>query len=165
MYVSGSFSLFLPYKNTFKLIQFPKLNKVKSILSAKLLVHFKGILFIMDLQEMRKVTDYGIFDTSDLGTHVECVCVCVVNCVQLFATPWTLALQALLSMEFSRQEYWPFPPPGDLLHPGIEPMSPCTGGGLFTTCHLGGVWPKSKCGELALNTLRVRYPKEHHTGP
>ena len=81
MYVSGSFSLFLPYKNTFKLIQFPKLNKVKSILSAKLLVHFKGILFIMDLQEMRKVTDYGIFDTSDLGTHVECVCVCV--CGQL----------------------------------------------------------------------------------
>ena len=37
--------------------------------------------------------------------------------VQLFATPWTVALQAPLSMGFSRQEYWsglPFPPPGNL---------------------------------------------------
>ena len=38
--------------------------------------------------------------------------------------PWTVALQAPLSMEFSRQEYWrglPFPPPGDLPDPGIKP--------------------------------------------
>ena len=44
-----------------------------------------------------------------------------------FATPWTVALQAPLSMEFPRQEYWsglPFPSPGDLLDPGIEPTSP-----------------------------------------
>ena len=43
------------------------------------------------------------------------------------ATPWTVALQAPLSMEFSRQEYWkglPCPPPGDLPHPAIEPSSP-----------------------------------------
>ena len=47
--------------------------------------------------------------------------------VQLFATPWTVAYQAPLSMEFSRQEYWsglPFPSPRDLLNPGIEPRSP-----------------------------------------
>ena len=47
--------------------------------------------------------------------------------VQLFATPWTVALQAPLSMGFSRQEYWsglPFPSPGDLPDPGIEPRSP-----------------------------------------
>ena len=47
--------------------------------------------------------------------------------VQLFATPWTVAHQAPPSMEFSRQEYWsglPFPSPGDLPHPGIEPGSP-----------------------------------------
>ena len=47
--------------------------------------------------------------------------------VQLFATPWTVAHQAPLSMEFSRQEYWsglPFPSPGDLPNPGIEPSSP-----------------------------------------
>ena len=46
--------------------------------------------------------------------------------VQLFATPWTVALQAPLSMEFFRQEYWSrllFPPPGDLPNPGIKPTS------------------------------------------
>ena len=47
--------------------------------------------------------------------------------VWLFATPWTVACQAPLYMEFSRQEYWngsPFPSPGDLSDPGIEPTSP-----------------------------------------
>ena len=46
--------------------------------------------------------------------------------VRLFATPWTAALQAPLSMGFSRQEYWsglPCPPPGDRPDPGIEPGS------------------------------------------
>ena len=49
------------------------------------------------------------------------------SCVQLFVTPWTVALQALLSVGFSRQEYWsglPCPPPRDLLDPRIEPASP-----------------------------------------
>ena len=44
----------------------------------------------------------------------------------LFAIPWTVACQALLSMEFSRQEYWsglPFPSPGDLPYPGIKHRS------------------------------------------
>ena len=47
--------------------------------------------------------------------------------VQLFETPWTVTYQALLSMGFSRQEYWsglPFPSPGDLPDPAIEPRSP-----------------------------------------
>ena len=54
-------------------------------------------------------------------------------------TPWIVALQAPLSMGFSRQEYWsglPFPPPGDLPNPDIEPaslMSPALVGGFFTT--------------------------------
>ena len=46
--------------------------------------------------------------------------------VQLFATLWTIARQASLSMEFPRQEYWgglPFPFPGDLPNPGIQPKS------------------------------------------
>ena len=46
------------------------------------------------------------------------------SCVQFFTTPWTVACQAPLSIGFSRQEYWsglPFPSPGDLSHPGIEP--------------------------------------------
>ena len=47
--------------------------------------------------------------------------------VELFATLWAVAHQAPLSMGFSRQEYWsglPFPSPGDLSNPGIEPWSP-----------------------------------------
>ena len=47
--------------------------------------------------------------------------------VQFFVTPWTVAYQAPPSMGFSRQEYWsrlPFPSPGDLPNPGIEPRSP-----------------------------------------
>ena len=47
--------------------------------------------------------------------------------VRLFATPWTVAYQAPPSMKCSRQEYWsglPFPSPGDLPNPGIEPGSP-----------------------------------------
>ena len=50
----------------------------------------------------------------------------LLNCVRLFATPWTVACQAPLSMTFSRQEYWsglPFPSPEDLSDPGIEPRS------------------------------------------
>ena len=46
---------------------------------------------------------------------------------QLFSTPWIVARQAPLSMEFSRQEYWsglPFSSPGDLPYPRIEPVSP-----------------------------------------
>ena len=47
--------------------------------------------------------------------------------VRLFVTPWTVTYQAPWSMGFSRQEYWsglPFPSPGDLPNPGIEPGSP-----------------------------------------
>ena len=47
--------------------------------------------------------------------------------VRLFATPWTVAYQALQFMEFSRQEYWsglPFPSPGDLPDSGIKLRSP-----------------------------------------
>ena len=54
-------------------------------------------------------------------------CVQLLSHVQLFATPWTAALQAPLSMGFSRQEYWsglPCPPLGDLPSPGIVPRSP-----------------------------------------
>ena len=50
-----------------------------------------------------------------------------VSHVQLFATPWGVAHQALLSVGFSRQEHWsglPFPSPGDLPDPGIKLESP-----------------------------------------
>ena len=59
--------------------------------------------------------------------------------IRFFVTPWAIAHQAPLSMGFPRQEYWnglPFPPPGDLPDPGIEPTSlafPVLAGRLLTT--------------------------------
>ena len=53
----------------------------------------------------------------------------LLNRVELFETPWTVAQQAPLSMEFSRQEYWSglsCPPPGDLPSPGMEPTTPAS---------------------------------------
>ena len=74
----------------------------------------------------------------------------VLSCLNhawLFETPWTVACQARLSKEFSRQEYWgvfPCPPPGDLPPPGIRPeslMSPALADGFFTT---SSTWGASK---------------------
>ena len=51
-------------------------------------------------------------------------------------TIWTVARQAPLSLEFPRQEHWselPFPPPGDLPDPGVEPVSSALAGVFFTT--------------------------------
>ena len=68
--------------------------------------------------------------------------------VQLFATLWTVAHQAPLSMGFSRQEYWsglPCPPPGDLPDPGIKPaslMSLALAGEFFTT---NTTWEAQNC--------------------
>ena len=59
-------------------------------------------------------------------------------CVWLFATPWTVAHQALLSIRFPKQESWSGLPlflPGDLADPGIEPVSPALAGGFFTLNH------------------------------
>ena len=70
-------------------------------------------------------------------------CIYVLSHVQLFVTSWTIACQAPLSTGFSRQEYWsclPFPTPGDLPDPGIEPaslVSPALAGRSFTTEPLG----------------------------
>ena len=67
------------------------------------------------------------------------VCAKSLSHVQLFVIPQTVACQAPLSMSFSRQEYWsglPCPPPGDLPHPGMEPVSLTSfalAGGFFTT--------------------------------
>ena len=67
----------------------------------------------------------------------------VLSRVPLFVTPWTVACQVPLSMEFSSQEYWSglsFPAPGDLPHTGIEPMSlvsPALADRFFTTAPPG----------------------------
>ena len=75
--------------------------------------------------------------------------------VLLFATPWTVAHQAPLSMGFFRQEYWsglPFPPPGDLSDPGIEPRSPVLKAYFLPLSHQGRpVWVQN----LVLRTKQI----------
>ena len=61
------------------------------------------------------------------GVSIAAICACRLSCTQLFETLWNAAHQAPLSMGFSRQEYWsrlPFPSPGHLPDPAIEPTSP-----------------------------------------
>ena len=63
-----------------------------------------------------------LLSTAGPGLHA-CVSAQLLSCIQLFATPGTVALQAPLSMGFSRQEYWgglPFPPPGDTSRKKLE---------------------------------------------
>ena len=69
------------------------------------------------------------YHTVALISHTINVILVMLKILQasIFATPWTVAYQALLSTGFSRQQYWsglPFPSPGDLPDPGIEPRSP-----------------------------------------
>ena len=84
----------------------------------------------------------------------------VLSCVRLFVTPWTVAHYAPLSMGFSRQEYWsglPCPPPGDLPHPGIEPvfrMSTAAVGRFFTS---HATWKAQ--GELDLSQIYLLFSK------
>ena len=84
---------------------------------------------------------FAIWATKGIQKFLNTGCVCVLSRSVMsdsFAAPWTIAHQAPLSLEFSRQEYWsglPFPPPGHLPDPGIEPASlasPSLAGGLFT---------------------------------
>ena len=86
------------------------------------------------------------------------VCVCMLSRfshVRLFATSWTVALQAPLSVGLSRQEYWsglPSPPPGDLPDPGIEPvylLSPALAGRFFTT---SAAWEALNACLLSINS-------------
>ena len=77
------------------------------------------------------------YDTSHYHTISSCMYgggLVAKSCPTL-ATPWTVVWHAPLSVGFSRQKYWsglPFPSPGDLPDPGIEPGSPALAGGCFT---------------------------------
>ena len=83
--------------------------------------------------------------------YVICTCSVMSNS---FTTPWTVAHEVPLSMGFSKQEYWsglPFPPPGDLPDPGIEPSSlepPALADRFFTTVPAGKscmiIWTPNK---------------------
>ena len=91
--------------------------------------------------------------------------------VRLFATPWTVAYQAPPSVGFSRQEYWsglPFPSPGDLPNPGIEPGSPVLQADALPSepprksgCLTLAEWPHNYgylvIVQLSLRTIRLSY--------
>ena len=68
-----------------------------------------------DHHQLLEFTQTHVHQVGDAISHI-----------QLFATTWTVAHQALLSLGFSRQDYWsglPCPPPGDLPNPGMKPTS------------------------------------------
>ena len=78
---------------------------------------------------MRYLTDVQMPSVKKICGGFKRFVVELLSYVRLFATPWTMAHQALLSIGFSRQEYWSglsFPSPGHLPDPGIEPTSPAS---------------------------------------
>ena len=94
--------------------------------------------------------------------------------VWLFATPWTIAYQAPPSMVFSKQEYWsglPFPSPGDLPNPGIEPGSPTLQPDTLPS-EPPGKWIKSlrhpykrKCGHAVTGAGKTTWGRSKKTWP
>ena len=82
---------------------------------------------------------FGLWINSNPTESSPVLCCAVFRRVQLFATPWTVARQAPLSMGLPRREYWsglPFSSLADLPHPGIKPpslASPALAGRFFTT--------------------------------
>ena len=73
------------------------------------------------------ITNHTYLDLKWHSSYYEQVKVIAAQSLSNSATSWTIASQAPLSMEFSRQEYWsglPHPSPGDLPDPGIKPGSP-----------------------------------------
>ena len=108
------------------LIQLTYLNSLSLLSKSQICLVFLFLFLIKKKNDTRNPHVYGYFLSH------------VLSCVQLFVTLWTVAHQPLLSMGFSRQEYWsglPFLPPGDIPDPGIKPAShvSCTAG-RFCTC-------------------------------
>ena len=96
----------------------------------------------------------GPFSWFVFATGTRTVCACLLSHfrhIWRFATLWTVAYQAALSMGCSRQEYWsglPCPLPGYLPHPGIRLvslMSPALGGRFFTTSATWETWSQNHC--------------------
>ena len=91
-------------------------------LSPLLITALPFFFYYEHLEGKEHTYEYKILLLYQSPEDLACV-LSLFSCVQLFATPWTVALQAPLSTGFSRQEYWsglPFPSPGDLPDPEIE---------------------------------------------
>ena len=86
----------------------------------------KNIKYINDFDAFNFSRSIGILKRARLLTQKQVKVLVGQSCLTL-CNPWTVACQALLFMEFSRQEYWsglPFPPSRELFDPGIKPRSP-----------------------------------------
>ena len=100
-------------------------------------------------------------DQSPINIHGRevlslCSCARLLSDVQLFVAPWTVAKPVSPSVGFFRQEYWsgfPFPSPGDLLHPGIRPSSP-----IFSLALAGRFFTTELPGERIFNLAHGRSP-------
>ena len=85
------------------------------------------IVFIHPTEGEHEPSHVSLCLILDAAPDIEGKKVKLLSHVPLFASPWTVAYPAPPSMEFSRQEYWngfPFPSPGHLLNPGMEPGYP-----------------------------------------
>ena len=140
------------------------LDKVPSILIHNLLIyefsmsmnymagHCNTVLHRVDLADPRKVslTQWDLShwivqpgNTPIMSVQFRFLSLMVLDRVWLFATPWTVVPQAPLSMGFSRKQYrsaLPFPSPGDLPHPGIQPASPAWQADSLPLSHLGSLY-------------------------
>ena len=90
----------------------------------------KSLLMVVKEESEKASLKLNIQKTEIMASSP--IVLCCFSRVHLFSTPWTVALQAPLSMGFFRQEYWsglPSPPPEDFPHPGIKTTSynSCTG--------------------------------------
>ena len=144
---SFSFSFFFLVR-TFKFYSLGKLQLYHTVLSTIVTMLYQILRFYfysLTAESLYPLTNLSLFPPTPGPGNNFCfyefgffffiadvgdVCVCVFQSlphVRFFATPWTLACQIPLSLEFSRQEYWSgqsFPSPGDLPDPGIKPRSP-----------------------------------------
>ena len=103
---------------------------------------------------------YCMLSFEQAGVLLKRLCAFVLSCfsgVWLFATLETVAHQALLSMEFSKQKYWnglPFSPPEDLPDLGIEPPSPALQADSLLLSHWGSPWER----ETLCQIIRINRP-------
>ena len=138
-------SPFFPYLGrtrvafSFKLI-FPRTEVIPSWYHNQSFTHYEAFCFVRNSHFSWSVRPSATLSSHTLKSKRDS---CFSH-VQLFETPWTIAHQAPLPMEFSGQEYWSellHLPPGNLPNPGIQPLSltsPALAGGFFFHwCHLG----------------------------
>ena len=131
------------------------------------------ISFRMDWLDILAVQETLLQHHSSKASILQCSAFFVVqlshpymSCVLSFVTLLTVALQAPLSVGFSRQEYQsglPCPPPGDLSDSGIEPMSPCgfcIAGGFFTTKPQQEAHTSTRCLRVQLNSDTIHSETE-----